>query len=71
MSILSENVVEFHKKGEKMKEIVKFIEKYEKIYPDLMILDKMDDWHRAKQAGKVELLREMKLSIKSKDDKES
>ncbi len=54
-----------------MKEIVKFIEKYEKIYPDLMILDKMDDWHRAKQAGKVELLREMKLSIKSKDDKEA
>jgi hypothetical protein len=54
-----------------MKEIVKFIEKYEKIYPDLMVLDKMDDWHRAKQAGKVELLKEMKLSIKSKDENNS
>lgn len=48
------------KKGEKVSEISSFIESFEKIYPDLMVLDRKDEFERIKLAGKVELLQEMR-----------
>ncbi len=43
-----------------MSEISKFIESFEKIYPDLMVLTRIDEFERTKLAGKVELLQEMR-----------
>lgn len=43
-----------------MSEISSFIESFEKIYPDLMVLDRKDEFERIKLAGKVELLQEMR-----------
>lgn len=46
-----------------MDEISKFIEVFEKIYPDLMVLTRIDEFERTKLAGKVELLQEMRYKL--------
>ena len=49
-----------------MKDLVTLVEKLEKMYPDLMVLDKMDEWERIKLIGKVELVKEIKAMINEK-----
>jgi hypothetical protein len=60
-------VVQFYKvnlKGEKMQgEVAKIIEILQKRYPDVMVLDRMDGWERAKLAGKVEMIEEIKAIV--------
>lgn len=51
-----------------MENIENFIENFKKKYPDLMILDKIDEFERIKLIGKVELLNEMTASLKDRDD---
>lgn len=51
-----------------MENIVDFIEKFKKKYPDLMVLSNMNDFERFKLIGKVELLNEMTASLKDKDE---
>ena len=46
-----------------MGEMEKIVEILEKRYPDLMVVDHMDEWERAKLAGKVELIAEIKVII--------
>ena len=49
-----------------MKELVTLVEKLEEMYPDLMVLDKMDEWERIKLIGKVELIKEIRVMVDGK-----
>ena len=49
-----------------MKELVTLVEKLEEMYPDLMVLDKMDEWERIKLIGKVELIKEIRVMADGK-----
>ena len=52
-----------------MENILSFVEKFSKLYPDLMVLDRKDEFERIKLAGKVELLQEMRGKlIRAEDD---
>jgi len=44
-------------------EVAKIIEILQKRYPDVMVLDRMDGWERAKLAGKVEMIEEIKAIV--------
>ena len=49
-----------------MKELANLVKKLEEMYPDLMVLDKMDEWERIKLIGKVELIKEIRVMINIK-----
>ena len=49
-------------------EVKKIIEVIESWYPDKMITEDMEDFDRGKLAGKVELIREIKVYVKKKSD---
>lgn len=51
-----------------MENILSFVEKFSKLYPDLMVLDRKDEFERIKLAGKVELLNEMRAELKKKEN---
>lgn len=46
-----------------MENILKFIEIFEKKYPDLMILENKSEFERGKDAGYILLLKEMRAMI--------
>ena len=56
-------MLNFHKKEKKMENIIDFIEIFEKKYPDLMILENKSEFERGKEAGFVQLLKEMRAMI--------
>lgn len=56
-------MLNFQKKGEKMENIINFIEFFEKKYPDLMILENKSEFERGKEAGYILLLKEMRAMI--------
>ena len=56
-------MLNFQKKGEKMENIIDFIEFFEKKYPDLMILENKSEFERGKDAGYILLLKEMRAMI--------
>lgn len=45
-------------------EMEALVEKLELEYPDRMVVDRMDEWERAKLAGKVELVQWIKELVK-------
>lgn len=49
-----------------MENLIDLVAEFEKIYPDLMVLDRMDEFERVKLIGKVELLKEMRSKIEGK-----
>ena len=50
---------------EKMRsEMEALVKKLELEYPDRMVVDRMDEWERAKLAGKVELVQWIKELVK-------
>ena len=49
-----------------MKELMDLVKKLEEMYPDVMVLSKMDEWERAKMAGKIELIQAIKAMINAK-----
>ena len=49
-----------------MKELMDLVKKLEELYPDVMVLSKMDEWERAKMAGKIELIQAIKAMINAK-----
>lgn len=50
-----------------MENILKFIEIFEKKYPDLMILENKSEFERGKEAGFVQLLKEMRAKVENKE----
>ena len=49
-----------------MKELANLVKKLEEMYPDVMVLSKMDEWERAKMAGKIELIQAIKAMTNAK-----
>lgn len=49
-------------------EMAKLIEKLEEWYPDKMVVENIDEFERAKLAGKIELIQEIKDLVERNSD---
>lgn len=45
-----------------------FLHRLEELYPDTMVLEKMDEFERGKLAGKVELIKEVRELLEGNED---
>ena len=46
---------------------LELVQKYMEIYPNTMVIDKMDEFERIKLAGKIDLLLEMIAEFEDED----